>query len=246
MKKIIGLIICGLFLTRLAYSDTEKQSIGDFFDGKTAEYNVEFKIAWKKFQYTPLITFKKTSSDKYEATMKIGNKSHYSYKVNGFIHENRLYPTFMEEKVKIFIARSYALQKYFYDGTKKLVRVEVKADSQPGVSYEKVFDKDLPQENKQPTDIGSGILTLVYKFHTGQKLTPINVIRGGNALPDVEFKISKKDGITYVKLKDKKQEEDMHLKNMLIKLSKDGWPEVVTVDKCWIMKDIKITLLSLK
>jgi hypothetical protein len=246
MKKIIGLIICSLFLTRPAYSGTEKQSIGDFFDGKTAKYNVEFKIAWKKFQYTPLVTFKKTSSDEYEATMEVGNKSHYSYKVNGFIRENRLYPSCMEEKVKIFIAKSYTSQKYYYDQAKKLIKILVKSDSQPGVSYERVFDKDLPQKDKQPTDIGSGILNLVYKFHMGQKLTPINVIRGGNALPDVEFIIFQKDGITYAKLKDKKQEEDMHLKNMLIKLSKDGWPEVITVDKCWVMKDIKISLIQLK
>lgn len=246
MKKIIGLIICGLFLTRLAYSDTEKQSIGDFFNGKTAKYNVEFKIAWKKFQYTPLVTFKKTSPDKYEATMEVGNKSNYSYKVNGFIRENRLYPTFMEEKVKIFIAKSYTSQEYYYDKAKKLIKILVKSDSQPGVSYEKVFDNDLPQEDKQPTDIGSGILNLVYKLHTGQKLTPINVMRGGEALPDIEFKIFQKDGITYAKLKDKKQEEDMRLKNMLIKLNKDSWPEVITVDKCWVMKDIKISLIKIE
>lgn len=244
MKKSIFLILCGLFLTNSIHLENQKP-IGDFFHGKTAKYKVEFKVLFKNYDVKAEVEFLKVGKTEYLTKFTLDkNYVKYIVKTAGIIYNNKLYPVYVEEKVKITVFDYTTKYKYHYDENHNVIKVHIEESGDTGFPTKMDFT-NLSKKN-HITDLLSGILQLVYWSHYNQSLEALDIVRNNYILQDLKLRTYEKDGVKYAKLKDKEQEKKFDLRNLSARVGKDGWPEKITVDKHWILKNLKIALIPLQ
>lgn len=241
-SKIVVLVALFALFYGKNLSTEEPKSIGDFFDGKKLTYKIEMKILGLSHEAGLKLSFYKTSADRYKIILNVKkNKINYQVITKGTIENNKLRPLVVTEDTEVLSFKDSAIHWYNYqkDGS-VIVNVELK---NPSTGYS---TKTFGFTGKKPVDLLSGVLQQIYNMNFGYELEKFNIVRSDYVLWGAQFKKFKCGADTCVKLKDEEQEEDFNLHGLKAKLGKDSWPAVITVEKTWIIKDIKMTLVSLE
>ncbi len=245
-KAIIPLIIL-LIYAYPSFAEPEPQKpIGDFLDGTVAKYHITFKALSKNYKVDDaVVSFEKTGDDTYRAKFSLNKKFiTYNIETTGFIHNNQIYPQKVTARYKFLIFNYTLKYKYYYDENYNVIKIYTSSAGDTGYPTEKDIVK-FPN-NYRSVDLLSGIFQLIYLAYYDQELVPLNMIHADYALWGLQVKSFQKDGEKYIKFKDKKQEEDFKLKNLLVKMNENGWPEQAWVDEFWILKNLKFTLVEPK
>ncbi len=220
----------------------EPAPVGDFFHGKKLTYKVEMEILGMSHDAGIKIVFFKTSADRYQIILDTKkNKINYRVVAKGFVKNNKLHPLVVTEDTKILSFEYHTVHWYNYnkDGSWE-VDIECKNPSS-GYSAKTFTFADI-----KPVDLLSGVFQQIYNLNFGYELEKLNIVRSDYVLWGAQFKKFKCGDDTCIKLKDAKQEKDFNLYGPRAKLNKDSWPSLVTVEKTWIIKDIKMSLIQLE
>lgn len=238
-KIIILVAFFALFYAKNIFAE-KATPIGDYFDGKKITYNVKMDILSVDYNSDINIEFKKTNTDRYKITLNV-KRERISYQIvtKGFIKNNELYPLMLIEDTKVLSFKYHTTHWYNYHMDNS---VTVQAEStSPASGYS---SKEWTFTGEKPMDLLSGVFQQAYNLHYDYKLEIFDMVRSDYVLWGVEFKKVKCGNDACIKLKDKQQEEDFNLPGFTAKLNKDGWPVLITVDKTWIIKDIKMELVE--
>jgi len=212
-------------------------SIVDYFDKKEVTYRIEF-VFIGKHSIDANVKIEKTAAHRYKLSVKAKKPLlSYAFETEGFECGDRLCPTYAQESSRVILESNKEITSFYYDGS-VVNRIECEFYSVDG-SSKKVFEGKSIIHNPETTDLYSGILNEIYSIKEGKGVNIMNVVDNGSI---ERFKFEQ-EGDKLKLLLTKEQEEEMQMKGLEARL-KDGWPELITIDKIWLIKNMKITMVK--